>query len=75
MKWERLEPGVYVSSDGELRLVVGELLRAHGHADTRANRARVAAAAEREIRRLHPDAHVVTTEDPPPRRFVAKDRR
>ena len=74
MKWERLAPGVYSSTDGELRIIAGELLRAHGQADTAHNRARLAAAAEREIRRKQPDAHVVTTEDPPPTRFVRKDR-
>jgi len=44
--WTRIAPGVYLDADGDGHLVVSELLRHAGYADTPENREAVTAAAQ-----------------------------
>jgi hypothetical protein len=46
---KRLAPGLYDDEQGGLHVAVGELLRAHGYADTPANRDHFACVAQEQI--------------------------
>jgi hypothetical protein len=59
---EQLGPGVYVSADGALHLVMPELLTAAGYADTPENRDTLTAAALEVVRAQFPTTRVETVD-------------
>lgn len=64
---KKIAPGVYAGADGTLHLVIPELLRANGYADTPANRDQVARAARELFAEQLPGVPVTETDRPLPR--------
>lgn len=55
---EKLGPGVYITEDGSLHFDIGELLEAHGYADTPENRTMLTATAKEMAEREWPNVPV-----------------
>lgn len=65
-QWRELEPGVYASDDGELRIIMPEILVAAGYPPTAANMRKLADAAALLVQREHPQTRLIVTRDPAP---------
>jgi hypothetical protein len=69
--WAKLGPGLYHSSNGEMRIIASELLRSQSRPDTIVNRIKVVRVLEAAIKRRNPGATIITTNDPAPKEVEA----